>query len=123
MAEVTVRVSGCRNDDGHVYVAFYPGPEGFPKDPDQVAYTGKGLVRSGRATIDVPDVEPGRYAAAVFHDENDDGVLNMRLKVFPKEGFGFSGGGGSRTGPPSFDDASFEVDGDTEVAIEMRYLL
>ncbi len=123
MAELAVRVNGCRNDQGHVYVALYDDPDGFPKDEDAVVYTGKGLVRAGRSTIELPDVAPGRYAAAVFHDENDDGVLNMRLKVFPKEGFGFSGKGGSRTGPPSFEDAAFDVDGDTEVDVEMNYLL
>jgi uncharacterized protein (DUF2141 family) len=122
MAEVTVKVTGCRNDDGHVYAAMYRGPEGFPDDYKQAVYNGKSLVRNGRATFEIPDVEPGRYGFVLFHDENDDGVMNMRLKIFPKEGYGMSGkqSGMKR---PEFEDAAIDIDGDSEVEIEMQYLL
>lgn len=122
MADLTLEITGCRNDDGHVYAAVYHGPDGFPDDPDRAVFTGKSLVRNGRASIEVPDLESGDYAVGVFHDENDDGVMNMRFKVFPKEGFGLSGKGVGMK-QPTFEDAAFELDGDMKLEVEMNYLL
>lgn len=70
------------------------------------------------------DVEPGSYAIALLHDENDNGKADRALGMMPKEGFGFSRDAKVRMGPPKFDDAVFEFDGtDAQLTIRMRYML
>lgn len=121
MSELTIRVTKCRNADGHVYAALHRDASGFPDDSENAVYSGSAVVRGETATFVVEDLEPGKYAVAVFHDENDDGKMNMRLKIFPKEGFGLSGT--LKMGKPCFEDAAFEVrDGSNEVEVEMHYL-
>jgi len=75
-------------------------------------------------TIRFTDVEPGEYAVALLHDENNDGKANRALGMMPKEGYGFSRDAKVRMGPPKFDDAVFEHAGeDQELTIKMRYFL
>ncbi|MEO0698152.1 MAG: DUF2141 domain-containing protein [Pseudomonadota bacterium] len=70
------------------------------------------------------DVEPGDYAVALLHDENNDGKANRALGMMPKEGYGFSRDAKVRMGPPKFGDAVFEhVGEDQELTIKMRYFL
>jgi uncharacterized protein (DUF2141 family) len=58
-------------------------------------------VPAGNPAITFANVAPGRYAVALFHDENANGRLDKVLMV-PKEGFGFSRDAPVRFGPPRF---------------------
>ena len=56
------------------------------------------------------DLPPGTYAAASFHDANDNGKFDKNLVGWPLEGFGFSNNAQvSFFRPPSFADASFTL--------------
>jgi uncharacterized protein (DUF2141 family) len=68
-------------------------------------------------------VLPGRYAVALFHDENANGRMDKML-MMPREGFGFSRDAPIRFGPPRFSAAAFTL-GETQLttSIRMRYLL
>ena len=69
------------------------------------------------------DVEHGRYAIAVLHDENGNGRIDKALMI-PREGFGFSRDPALRMGPPPFAAAAFEVDADiVDQSIRMRYII
>ena len=59
----------------------------------------------------------GRYAVAVFQDENNDGILNKNLFGFPKELYGFSTNKYGMFGPPDYLDVSFEVKENTPVLL------
>jgi uncharacterized protein (DUF2141 family) len=72
--------------------------------------------------LDFGEVPSGRYAIALIHDENANGKLDKRLMI-PREGFGFSRNAPVGLGPPSFADAAFAVETQSEhQAIRMRYL-
>ena len=67
-------------------------------------------------------VPAGRYAIALFHDENANGRLDKRL-MMPREGYGFSRNAPVRLGPPSFRSAAFSADSAEErLSIRMRYM-
>jgi uncharacterized protein (DUF2141 family) len=56
------------------------------------------------------DLPPGTYAAAAFHDANDNGKFDKNLLGWPLEGFGFSNNAHvSFFRPPSFAAASFKL--------------
>ncbi len=96
----------------------------FPRcreDPDSHRTT---VPASEDLTITFTDVEPGEYAIALLHDENDNGKADRVLGMMPKEGFGFSRDAKVRMGPPKFDDAVFEHGEDAQsLTIKMRYML
>lgn len=60
-------------------------------------------------TIELDDIEIGKYAIAVFQDENSDEKMNTNFMGKPKELSGFSNNAKGSFGPPDFNDASFDV--------------
>ena len=70
----------------------------------------------------VQGLQPGRYAIAVHHDENDNKEMDLGLLGIPKEGYGFSNNARVIFGPPVFDAASFDVASEkTEIVLNLNY--
>lgn len=57
----------------------------------------------------VPNLSPGEYSLAVYHDRNDNGRHDRNFLGLPKEPYGFSHGLRARFGPPSWKSARFLV--------------
>jgi uncharacterized protein (DUF2141 family) len=120
-AGIAVEVEGLRSDLGSVRVALYPSEHGWVERGYEVA-TCTAEVHHRQARCVLPDVEPGTYAIALLHDEDDDGALDRDFLGLPREGFGFSNDAATSFGPPSFHDASFRHDaGLTELVVHARY--
>jgi uncharacterized protein (DUF2141 family) len=111
-ALVSVTVTGLEHDVGSVRVALFDDPEGFTENAAFAAV----VPPEGRSASWTFRVPYGTYAVAVVHDEDDNGRLNTNLFGMPRERYGFSNGARGTFGPPSFDDASFEV-GEPRVAV------
>ncbi|EAQ28603.1 hypothetical protein NAP1_13428 [Erythrobacter sp. NAP1] len=121
---VTITVTDLRNTDGVIRACMTTVEDIFPRcirDPK----SHRTVVPAGdNVTIRFDGVEPGRYAIALLHDENEDGKANRVLGMAPKEGYGFSRDAPVRMAPPKWDDAVFEVsEGSQRVTIKMRYFL
>ncbi len=118
---IEVDVGGLKHDQGKAVCALYDRAETFPNESG---------VRAGRhAPIDdrkavcrFEGIPAGRYAVAVFHDEDGDGRLRKVLGV-PREGYGFSNGAKAGSfGPPKFAEAAFEFDGKAKrVPVSITY--
>jgi uncharacterized protein (DUF2141 family) len=65
--------------------------------------------KPGSQSVEFPDLPPGRYAVIVFHDENDNGLLDKNGLGIPIEGYGFSNNATGFFSAPSFDDAAITV--------------
>lgn len=119
-ATVTVTVKGVRNAKGVIRACMTDKARGFPAKCSDHRLV---VPAAGTVQLTFPDVPPGRYAIALLHDENGNGKADRALGMMPKEGFGFSRDAKVRMGPPSFDDAAFEVSGtDSAQVIHMRYM-
>ena len=121
-ADFVAHVGGLRNNDGQVLCALFDKADAFP-DGERALQGGKVKVSKRRATCRFKGLRAGRYAVAVFHDEDGDGEMDTFLGI-PTEGFAFSNNAKPSTfGPPSFSDAAFEVDGKRKqkLSIRMRY--
>jgi uncharacterized protein (DUF2141 family) len=119
---LTVTVVGLRSAQGQVVACLTAQPQTFPDcDRDPAARAVK--VPAGTTVeLDFGEVQPGRYAISLFHDENGNGRLDKRL-MMPREGYGFSRDAPVVMGPPSFAKAAFPVDGHAQhQSIRMRYL-
>lgn len=124
LGDITVSITNMRSSEGVVRACITKDRNAFPKcrkDPNAMRI----VVDAGESvTLTFADVEPGAYAIALLHDENNNGKADRALGMMPKEGFGFSRDARVRMGPPKFDDAVFDFDGtDATLTIRMRYML
>ena len=114
-----IRVSNMRNEKGHVLAAVCTKAEFLQP---HCAYSGRAPARFGEVTIRIEGISPGTYAIQVFHDENDNGMIDRNFFGMPTEGMGFSNDARFHFGPPRFDDAAVDVGpGERAVAIRLRY--
>lgn len=120
--ELHIKIEGVRNDKGQVLVAVYNTAEGFPGKPEGAIVKEAIPAKNGTISLKVPDLKPGQYAVALHHDESGDQKMSYNFVGIPQEGFGFSGNKRIMFGPPSFNNAKFEVkDGVTNCEIKMKY--
>ena len=122
--EVVITITDLRSTEGVVRACMTTQKKIFPKCRKDPASHRTVVDASDSVTIRFTDVEPGTYAVALLHDENNDGKANRALGMMPKEGYGFSRDAKVRMGPPKFKDAVFEHTGeDQALTIKMRYFL
>ncbi len=120
-AELQVEVTGLRSGDGAVHLAVFATPETFPRSEAMLA---EAIVRAKAAGVHwvFAGLEPGTYALAVYHDENENREFDRGFLGIPLEGYGFSNDAGVFFGPPDFADAAVTVPGKgTRITIRMTY--
>jgi uncharacterized protein (DUF2141 family) len=66
-------------------------------------------IKNKEAKVSFSDVPDGVYAISVFHDEDNNGKLNMVLGFYPSEATGASNNAPANFGPPKWKNAKFEV--------------
>lgn len=111
-AELTVEVRGLRSNDGAVHFGLYDKPGGFPDYDGRIAGARTGIedgIEGWRAVAVFKGLKPGRYALAVYHDENANGEFDRFIFGLPLEDYGFSNGATVFFGPPSFEAAAVTV--------------
>jgi uncharacterized protein (DUF2141 family) len=128
-----VTVDGVRSGNGTIMIGLYDTSDGFLaaiKHSTEIGLlTDKGRVVgaalravAGSQSIVFTQLKPGRYAIIVFHDENDNGLLDENAWSVPTEGYGFSNNAEGFLGSPSFDAAGVVLDGAEDcVAISLIY--
>ena len=121
LGDLTVVVKNLRSDQGRVRLALWHDAKGFT-DPGAAISMLKTAPKDRVARVTFPDLEPGHYALATFHDENDNGELDRTWIGWPSEGLGFSNGAWIGLGPPSFEAAAVKVaPGRQAIVIPLRY--
>jgi uncharacterized protein (DUF2141 family) len=145
-ADLTVAVSGLRNYKGHVALALWPDSPEVTKFPDssRVQYRDE---RAGDPVCDFPNasicrrviesiqdltvaytfksIPQGDYAVFVFHDENNNGILDTGLFKRPLEARGFSqmlpDDLNAIANRITFQQARFTLNGTKTITIGLRY--
>lgn len=105
-----VEIVGMRDSAGTIRASLYNEPDSFRKEERAFMRVAQ-PAKTGSATLIFRDVPPGRYAIMLYHDENDDGKLNLRFGMFPTEGYALSNNP-KVVGPPRFSDSAFDFTGD-----------
>lgn len=111
-------IQGLKSDQGSVRVALYNKPEGFTETKKAV-HLRSVEAEKGQVALSL-NVPPARYAVAVFHDANNNGVLDKNAFGIPTEAYGFSNNARGRFGPPDFNDCLIEVGPNTQTSIQLR---
>lgn len=120
---LTVNMSGFRNAKGIVRVGLINGDKGFPGSPQNIIDNHDVTIQDGKAIAVFPQVQAGKYVVAVFHDENNSGKIDMNFMGIPKEGFAFSNNPSLWKLKPSYKACEFSVEKDTQIPLNIKYLL
>ena len=104
-----LQVGGLASDKGSVLVALFDTEQSYDRPAEPVRKK-KLMISEHKTQVSFGGLPPGDYALRVFHDENDNGVIDTNWAGIPSEAFGFSNGAMGRFGPPSFDDAKFRIE-------------
>jgi uncharacterized protein (DUF2141 family) len=119
---VDIEISGLRNAKGTLHACLTRNPAHFPACKDDPA------ALNASAPASVPKIRfdhvpPGRYAIAVFHDQNSNRNLD-KFAGIPKEGFAFSRNPSIKMRAPRFEEVAIDLGpGPTQVRLKMNYLL
>jgi len=105
---VRFRIDSVRNADGVIRVALFADEESY-EAVDRAAALMAPAAAQGTVQGSICSLPPGQYALSVFHDENENSVLDAGRLGIPKEGYGFSQGARGRTGPPPFKKVAFSL--------------
>jgi len=112
---VSVVVNNLSNE-GTLYISLYNSEDDFNiKKPLLSKHV---IVKNGKINpIIFKDLPKGKYAIICFQDMNDNQKLDF-TSYMPDEPWGLSNNV-VLMGPPSWDDAVFTVENDTEIDIEL----
>ncbi len=122
-ADIQAAVEGLNSAKGHVICGIFQSADGFPKDTQKTVKLVTVPASQAGVRCTFTDVAAGTYAISVFHDENDDGVLNTNFLGMPREGYGVSNNHTYAAHAPGFEESRFTVDaaGSIELRIRMKY--
>ncbi len=109
-ASVIVAVTGLRNNKGKVRVALFDKASAFPNRRSAAVAIHSANIVDGTVQITFDNLAPGTYAAAVLHDENENGEMDKSAMGIPLEGYAITGKARSKLREPRFDEADFVLD-------------
>lgn len=109
---IDVTITNFDSNEGNALIALYDSEANFLHKRMR---GGVASIKDKVATFSFTDLPDGVYAVSSFHDENNDGKLNMRMGFYPSEDIATSNNAPARFGPPTWDDAKFEVKGGTVI--------
>ncbi|TDD98619.1 DUF2141 domain-containing protein [Flavobacterium cellulosilyticum] len=114
---LTVELSGFKNNDGKAHVGLYNAEGKFLKE----AYQGEISALKGlKAAAVFNNLAVGEYAVSVFHDENNSGILERGTFGIPKEDVACSNNAKAFMGPPKYSDAKFMLSKDKTISITLN---
>ena len=119
-ADLTITVTGIRNDNGKIAALAFMQDQGFPDRVNQAFAQAQVNAQKGTVTLTIKNVPAGKVALTVLHDEDGDGKLRKNLLGIPQEGVGMTGKPlGNRA--PKFQEAVIEIKGDEKKTIALKY--
>ena len=108
LVSVSVIVKDIRSPHGTFHISLYDSEDNFIT---RTAVDRKSLkISENSIVVKFENVPNGNYAIGCFHDENDNQKMDFYDSGMPKEKYGMSNNK-LYYGPPTFDDAKFEVSG------------
>ena len=116
-ANITNAVAGR----GVIRAALHDSARTFLNDDDVPAFESVVVPVTGdRVSLRFNAVPPGIYAISLYQDVNDNAKLDSNFLRIPIEPYGFSNNLRTGFGPPSFEQAAFEVKANLRIEVELR---
>ncbi|MFZ0595697.1 MAG: DUF2141 domain-containing protein [Flavobacterium sp.] len=113
---LTVSVSGLKNNTGMVRVGLYNSDGTFLKT---IYKSVASKIKNNEATVTFESIPAGEYAISTYHDENNNGKLDKNMMGIPSEDYAASNNAKGFMGPPAYKDAKFVVNKDSKIEITL----
>lgn len=115
----TLEVTNVGSDKGNIMVGICSTEDQFlEKDKCTYAFS---MPASKGTIVQNLNIAKGKYAIIIYHDENNNKILDRAMFGKPKEYYGFSnnkyGAFGSK---PEFSEALINIDGKTNATVKLR---
>lgn len=108
-----------KRTQGTANVMLFKTADGFPVDPQKAAYRGQIKNITERTFHTFKNIPYGKYAVAVFLDENKNGKVDRNLIGMPKEPVGAANM--TKLGKPRFTKCQVEVKA-SEQEVTIKYM-
>ncbi len=120
---LTVNVANLQNSEGIVQFSLYNHDDVFPDEKFKRFHKQlKSSIVNNESTITFHNLPQGTYAVNVFHDENNNGIIDKGW-VLPLEGLGFSNYQViNMLNRPSFKKAKFELNANKTIKVKVIYM-
>lgn len=115
---IEVSMSQFNNDQGVVRVGLYNNAGEFL---DKTFLSKSTTIQNQKAAVIFTEIPDGTYAISCYHDEDNDGELNMFMGIMPSEPYACSNDAKGFFGPPKWDDAQFTVSEGEIKSIEIKF--
>ena len=117
--DLTINVTGFPSSKGEAYIAIYRATDDFPVFGKQ--YKGKTTTISGNVSqVVFSSIPSGSYAVAVYHDKNNNNVLDKNYLGIPVEAYGFSNNARRTFSAPSFSEAALNLTKNKTIVISVK---
>lgn len=119
---LTITITDIRVGDGHVMIQVANSESEFESDGELSRREASVSQRAqtGEMTFQI-SLPAGVYAAQVMHDLNGNSEMDSNFVGMPKEPWAFSNNATGRMGPAKWEDAKFEISGDTDIQIRLNH--
>ncbi len=114
---LTLEVRDIENLKGYLMVAIYNSKESYRKSPVSAFRV---EVKDKVMILPCQGLPAGTYAIALYHDENNNGVLDTGAYGRPTEKYGFSNDAEGVMGEPPYEKCSFVLKADTTMVIHLK---
>jgi uncharacterized protein (DUF2141 family) len=105
---LTVIVAGFKSGKGMARIEIMDSEQAYTNETKAICLI-KSRIVNNRVELTLKGLPYGQYAIAVFHDENNNGVLDKNLLGVPKEAYGSSNNIRGKFGPPDYSRIRFDL--------------
>jgi uncharacterized protein (DUF2141 family) len=118
--DLHIEVSHIANNKGLIEFALY-------KNPDVFTQAGKTHrlyrldAQKGTVSHTFKDLDAGKYAIVVYHDENHNKICDKNFFGIPTEAYAFSNNMRPKLSAPSFEECAIKLQQDRSIDIKMVY--
>jgi uncharacterized protein (DUF2141 family) len=117
--DLIIKVKGAEAPMGKVLCWLFANSTGFPMDP-KGAKTIVSVPAAAEVTCRFPGVAPGRYAVAIGHDTNGNGIIDTTPVGQPTEQWGVTNNARPAMRAPNFEESAFTMPvGDLTLNVEI----
>ena len=107
-ADLRLTIDNIRSTEGMIWIGIYDSKENFMVQ-ERARVEGYQIEQVGQLHLSLDDLEPGTYAIAVFHDENNNGHLDQNAVGIPTEPYCFSRKPKSKWRAPRFGEVAVQI--------------
>jgi uncharacterized protein (DUF2141 family) len=116
-----VKIEGAQASKGKIYLAMYAKEENFLEDKSIIRREVFTLPEQGPCILNIANLSFGKYAIAVYQDQNGNGKMDNNVFGIPNEPFGFSNNPSAKWHKPKYQEAVFEFKEDRQtIGIQVK---